>query len=260
MFCSDMQLEGYRPNQYCDLLALVVVAFYLVNKDVPCTKYADEEMNKTPSVDLFASEEFVKFRKLHKDRFVAEFCSSLNPFNKLYSLLVEKLDFYQNQMKKVEQNPHINFQIKHTIDYEHLISQIKPEQSRSHSSDEQLHRKPKRQSDSNISDLVKKLSKSANIIEGVKVPKHTIFDAKQCLLDLKRSQLNGKNLSKISDHFLQQRSNQSSDQPPRHDSMHNIKFGSSQNASSAKDQESILEYFSPVYLATLVLKQGINPV
>ena len=58
MFCSDMQLEGYRPNQYCDLLAFVCVAFYIVNEEVPCTKYAVEQMKKIPKVDLFATNEF----------------------------------------------------------------------------------------------------------------------------------------------------------------------------------------------------------
>jgi len=40
--------------------------------------------------------------------------------------------------------------------------------------------------------------------------------------------------------------------------MQNIRFGQS-SPCSARNNEKFFEYFSPVYLATLVLQQGINP-
>lgn len=40
MFCSEMQLDKYRPNQYCDLVALVLIAYYFIYRNIPITKYA----------------------------------------------------------------------------------------------------------------------------------------------------------------------------------------------------------------------------
>lgn len=89
MFCSDMQLDQYKPNQYCDLLAIVLVAYYFVTKDVPCTKYAAYVMKENPEINLFGSEEFTEFRKFYRNRFEVELCSRTNPFAKLYKHLLE---------------------------------------------------------------------------------------------------------------------------------------------------------------------------
>jgi serine/threonine protein kinase len=40
MFCSDRQLNALKPTQFCDLLALLHIAYYVVFKDVPSTEYA----------------------------------------------------------------------------------------------------------------------------------------------------------------------------------------------------------------------------
>jgi len=42
MFCSDLQLMKFIPNQFCDLISLANVAYYIVLKEIPATKYARE--------------------------------------------------------------------------------------------------------------------------------------------------------------------------------------------------------------------------
>ena len=42
MFCSDLQLMKFIPTQFCDLISLINVAYYIVLKEIPATKYARE--------------------------------------------------------------------------------------------------------------------------------------------------------------------------------------------------------------------------
>jgi len=77
--------------------------------------------------NLFDSEEFVQFRKLNRYRCEAELCSRKNPFRKLFSYLVKKRDQYQLQVRKVERNPNILFDVKHVVKYDHLINLIPAE-------------------------------------------------------------------------------------------------------------------------------------
>jgi hypothetical protein len=40
MFCSDLQLKYFIPTEFCDLISLVLIAYYLVQKEIPATNYA----------------------------------------------------------------------------------------------------------------------------------------------------------------------------------------------------------------------------
>jgi len=40
MFCSNLQLQNFRPTRFCDLQAAVAIAYYLIFREVPSTEYA----------------------------------------------------------------------------------------------------------------------------------------------------------------------------------------------------------------------------
>jgi serine/threonine protein kinase len=48
LFCSDMQLKNYVPTEFCDLISLVSVAFYIINNEVPSTILGQEKLKKNP--------------------------------------------------------------------------------------------------------------------------------------------------------------------------------------------------------------------
>lgn len=44
MFCSNSQLNNLAPTQFCDLTSLIAIAYYVVEKEVPSTIYANDCM------------------------------------------------------------------------------------------------------------------------------------------------------------------------------------------------------------------------
>ena len=110
---------------------------------------------------------------------------------------------------------------------------------------------------SNLSDLHKVLNRSASLIEGVQVPDRPEFDAKQCLFDIKFSQVNEEISEKSREPCLTPRGFNGSDGRSFWSSNNNKYVGpgqSSQYRSASDSRGKIIEFFSPVYLATLVLK------
>jgi len=99
MFCSTRQLLRLKPTQICDLLALVNVAYYFVEKDLPSTALASELVNLDPSVNWFDPKNFVELRLKHKRRFQINFESPFNPFRNLYMYLNEAEKNYERACK-----------------------------------------------------------------------------------------------------------------------------------------------------------------
>lgn len=93
MFCSDLQLKHYRPTQFCDLISLLSVAFYVVHKDVPSTMLATRMMKENPGVNLFDPREFKNLRIANSRRFEKDLCSKSNPFHQLCLYLHNKRDY-----------------------------------------------------------------------------------------------------------------------------------------------------------------------
>ena len=67
MFSSYRQLRLEKPTRFCDLLALVHIAYYFVNGSVPCTEHARALLKARPNI--FSLEEFTAFRTTHKRLF-----------------------------------------------------------------------------------------------------------------------------------------------------------------------------------------------
>lgn len=40
MFCSDRQLHELKPTQFCDLISLMHVAYFVIYKEIPSTELA----------------------------------------------------------------------------------------------------------------------------------------------------------------------------------------------------------------------------
>lgn len=69
LFCSDRQLKMFKPTQFCDLIALVYIAYFVVYKEVPATEYAQELIKKNKFVGKLEDPgEFRAFRLKHKTR------------------------------------------------------------------------------------------------------------------------------------------------------------------------------------------------
>jgi len=132
MFCSDLQLKQQRPTVFCDLFALINVAFYFIYKDIPSTEYASKLMRDFPGRNLFRPEEFKVFRETHKRRFELDLCSKKNPFNVLASYLLDKRDYSELRDKKILKSLQgeggsssgSSGVRRATISYDHMISLI----------------------------------------------------------------------------------------------------------------------------------------
>lgn len=93
MFCSDMQLNHYVPTEFCDLISIVSVAYYIMKNEVPSTIYGQEKMKQNPKGTIFSPDEFKNFRLKYSRRFEKDFCSKDNPFHLLCSNIFSKRDY-----------------------------------------------------------------------------------------------------------------------------------------------------------------------
>lgn len=57
-------------------------------------------MKENPGTDLFRSLEFKSLRNVNKRKFELEMSSKRNPFNKLFSYLQNRSDYYEAQVNK----------------------------------------------------------------------------------------------------------------------------------------------------------------
>jgi hypothetical protein len=100
MFCSDLQLKNYKPTQFCDLGALVSVAYFIVENDVPSTVFANDFLKFNPHANLFDRSEFKRFRLVYRHHFEKEYCSNNSPFRALFTYLFNKRNFTAHREKK----------------------------------------------------------------------------------------------------------------------------------------------------------------
>jgi len=101
MFCSDRQLERYKPTVFCDLVALLNVAYYFIHKETPSTEFATLTMLAFPKKNIFQPFEFKTFRLLHKRRFELELMSKNNPFHALAKYIFDVRDQQQYREKQL---------------------------------------------------------------------------------------------------------------------------------------------------------------
>jgi len=112
------------------LISLINVAYYIVLKEIPATKYARELVDKNPGTNYFEPKEFKKLRLTNSHRFEKDLCSKANPFYQLAFYLYNKRDYLKLQEKKLvkeKSNPKTLENCK--IDYDHLVSLIPDEYS-----------------------------------------------------------------------------------------------------------------------------------
>jgi len=117
MFASDRQVSLKKPTRYCDLMALLLLAYYMVNEDTPATELGKKMLWMNPL--LFTSSEYLKFRAENDGKFDQALCEPINPFYILCRYLV-KLKNESEELAK-SNNPIKNFT---KINYNHLISLI----------------------------------------------------------------------------------------------------------------------------------------
>lgn len=134
MFSSERQLEQQRPTPYCDLSALINVAYYCVYKDTPATRFANSQMKKYPGLKLWQPQEFKPFRLKNRTRFELELMSRQNPFYELASYVFDKRDYNELADKRMlkslsrEGLSSSDSSSRHNaLNYEHMISLIPEE-------------------------------------------------------------------------------------------------------------------------------------
>lgn len=105
MFCSNLQLQNFRPTRFCDLQAAVAIAYYLIYREVPSTDYAKQIMKENPGTDLFMSNVFKELRTKFRRKFDKEICSKKNPFHLLCQILYDESEYYEAQLQQWLKDP-----------------------------------------------------------------------------------------------------------------------------------------------------------
>jgi hypothetical protein len=100
MFCSDLQLKYYIPTQFCDLESLLLIACYLVYREIPATRYARALTTQNPGTNFFEPIMYKKLRLANSRHFEKELCSKSNPFTKMVCYLYKKRDYLHKVAKK----------------------------------------------------------------------------------------------------------------------------------------------------------------
>jgi hypothetical protein len=106
---------------------------------------------------------------------------------------------------------------------------------------------------SHLSELQRQQKKSLSSLEGYSVPNTRQFNAKECFLDIKFDQVNQEIHNSSSEQMLTPRGT-ARDQPDNQ--LLNAK--KQLRSSSHEAPQKIIEFYSPVYLASIVLKNGVN--
>jgi serine/threonine protein kinase len=87
MFASDRQVSLRKPTRYCDLMALAVLAYFMVNEDTPATEQGKKMLWMNPR--LFMPSDFLKFRSEYDGKFDQALCEPSNPFHMLCRYLMQ---------------------------------------------------------------------------------------------------------------------------------------------------------------------------
>lgn len=82
MFSSDQQIKKGKPTRYCDLLALLNMAYFIIYEEVPASEAAQEQLWRRPN--LFNPPEYTQFRLQNIGKFDQKLCDvRKNPFSAL---------------------------------------------------------------------------------------------------------------------------------------------------------------------------------
>lgn len=118
MFCSDRQIDKYKPTRFCDLMALILMGYFIIFGEVPSTELANKMLAADPLVNIYSASEFYKHRVTHRRRFQLEIASPKNPF----WVLCQHLNTLRDQ-QMMNPSRHAN-SIIGSIDYDHLLTMI----------------------------------------------------------------------------------------------------------------------------------------
>jgi hypothetical protein len=93
-----------KPTRFCDLLALVNIAFYIMHKEVPSTMAANLIAKENPGI--LQGEEFAKFRRQHRKQFDKALCKQNFPFHTLSKHIINlrnaaESECYKQESKKI---------------------------------------------------------------------------------------------------------------------------------------------------------------
>lgn len=185
---------------------------------------------------------FKDFRLKYVRRLEFDICSKKNPFNVLCQYLYRKRDAAKAEPAANFHNQSQNSsKLIYPINYDKLLSMI-PENLGSKTPSDQNHLSTVRDIKqklmaSNLSDIQEELKKSVQSLERFALPKTRKFDSNKCLIDIKEE----RKLSGIT---------------PNRKLLRSDSKNSSSGQSSVSDNHDLIEYTSPIFVASALVKQG----